>query len=653
MDKFLALKKNQFKMRNEAPNIAKQNNMKNTFQSTIRYDMVKMDLRLMFRWSPTQKWKEIDLKKDGIQVPYIDLDKVTVYENKEARISRPRESIIRPDKNMPAPRGRPRTEKSRSRSRNPNSRNGKNTRPIPDNKNTSRQLQGLELNSDPNAPKTTPILPSINPKNDGGKHDPNRVLLPMPSAEEVNKVLKENQKQAEIDDLLRGGARLANAEDVTDQEMVSPGVAQGAIVKRPTAKAGRKSNLQKAGSLNNNTITKWCDSDKKQSILQTPNNKPSKKRQASGEKPEPEAKKNDDKTTPESKKQPSGGEKVDLMDDLESNFWVLIHNDPKGELPLEYVNEDQPDHDMRKEKFHIHYPYHENAQFAFYLKTSKEREALEKIGEFDDYHQLDPASRKELDKERFAEEYKALLERRKVELEVEANRQRKKEQRAQRRKEHLVEEELRKARAKQKIKEQNDLNLDKASAARDKRAKASEVEREISKRARDQKNALRSIEYQRQEKSLTWTTPDTREVIDTLPEDMKVKALKLKETLATQSKEKRAKVKLDAKSRQEKKEKAEKDRLEQLQLLKDSKPQPRKSSAVISAELTDMLQDLKQKQEQRKAETKAEINKRKREKRKLNRQRKKEEEEAAAGWKTVSPRSSKSPKTPASTPATE
>ena len=49
MDKFLALKKNQFKMRNEAPNIAKQNNMKNTFQSTIRYDMVKMDLRLMFR----------------------------------------------------------------------------------------------------------------------------------------------------------------------------------------------------------------------------------------------------------------------------------------------------------------------------------------------------------------------------------------------------------------------------------------------------------------------------------------------------------------------------------------------------------------------------------------------------------------------------
>ena len=101
----------------------------------------------------------------------------------------------------------------------------------------------------------------------------------------------------------------------------------------------------------------------------------------------------------------------------------------------------------------------------------------------------------------------------------------------------------------------------------------------------------------------------------------------------------------------EKKEKAEKERLEQLQLLKDSKPQPRKSKEVLSAELTDMLQDLKKTQEKLRGETKAEANKRKREKRKLNRQKKKEEEEAAAGWKTVSPKSSKSPKTPASTPA--
>ena len=57
--------------------------------------------------------------------------------------------------------------------------------------------------------------------------------------------------------------------------------------------------------------------------------------------------------------------------------------------------------------------------------------------------------------------------------------------------------------------------------------------------------------------------------------------------------------------------------MELLKHLKDSKPQQSRSE-VLSGELTELMKGLKEHQERARADTKAEINKKKRDKRKLN-----------------------------------
>ena len=54
---------------------------------------------------------------------------------------------------------------------------------------------------------------------------------------------------------------------------------------------------------------------------------------------------------------------LDFSVKKEGNGWQVV----KVAI-LEYVNEDRPDHNVRKEKFHIHYPYHENANFRLLVQ---------------------------------------------------------------------------------------------------------------------------------------------------------------------------------------------------------------------------------------------------------------------------------------------
>ena len=240
VEKYLTLRKAQFELRKKAEELARSENQRCTYMSRIHYDMVQKDIRLKFRWSNRESWTDCNLGGEGYRVPFINLDKITSYENKEPKKkdTRGRVPLVKPEKGMQPPRGRERNEKSRSRSRHSNFRK-------------------------PNKAATKPVVPAHAGQSSSGsapgakpaalKAGTGRETLPMPSLPIINQRLKDNQKQANIDDILQSGQGgvMAEVEDITgDMETEEPAVPQP---QRKSIK-GRRTNLEKAWSMNNNTI---------------------------------------------------------------------------------------------------------------------------------------------------------------------------------------------------------------------------------------------------------------------------------------------------------------------------------------------------------------------------------------------------------------
>ena len=477
-ERFSYFKKNQFRIKAEALELARQNNCANKADSRIIYDKKRYDVKLVVRTDPQDPFVEVNYAAENMNnIPLINLDKISKFTNVDTvSIPRTREVIEKPSNNMPAPRGRSRTENSR----NASSRNtGNQTLPasqamtqtqsqiqlIPKSSDTTRPIlpTGTIPKLDQNGMPKVSLRPKITNQHQKGNKKDNSYPLPLPTLDVINGRMKENEKAARMDDLRMEGAGIAEVEDITDK----PDDEDNKLPKNQK-RGGRRSKLAIQGAQNNNTVTQAWSAVAAKAALAPASRAESlgqKRALKSDEKPKPNSKKQNDEVSPGSKK--LGREKSPYSKMLEM-----------GDAWFDVVDEVPPTEDKPKPDYFVHYP--ENAEFKIYTKKQISLPPLKY--EFRNYDSL--RHKPILNKDRWESEMEIWRNKRDDELMEEEDKQKLRRERVEKNRLKIIDKEIRKAEAK----------TEKQKAAEDKLKQQSVA----SKAERDRKSAENSVKKEQE-----------------------------------------------------------------------------------------------------------------------------------------------------------